>query len=552
MTQQYGITDKIKFSVIKVNSNEVITTNLLFTDAMVQVNLSGPSRCTVKIPQPEQYKSAQGIEWKTWGYWLVPEIEIGQQRKFLGAQLLNKIDVDPQSGELMLEGLGFMGYPKGIPWLENFNPIAVDPAEVIQRVWAHLQNHVNANLGVEVLPASTGTQMLPGYSFDGSTLTFDFFAMFVREVDFQDCGDVINTLARDIPLDMYEEVTWPSTGLRKVVRLGYPQLGYKQTAISFVQGQNVINSEKMEEREIEPVSDVIIRGWRPGSVYTSRLTNDDTSRARRVIMEEDANINSTERAAAWARRRLTRRNIPKSFQKIVVDPNHPNAPIDNWWLADSVWVSAQNYPWYGTIEGWHRITSITFKANELPVEVGLKVEGAFNYDPIDYDPNWQDEPVADTNLLSNGYFSSSLAGWTRLNGQWFRVATEGYRELGCVRVDCDDNEELLESNRVNVNPGGSYQFTAWVKRQEMQFQSDINTAIDGIFIGVKGYNNGALTIPLNRIVGIQNPEGVGPWTELTGWVTIPAAEVNQVSIVLCVTRVVDGITWWDDVRIDPL
>lgn len=576
MPQQYGITDRIKFSVIKVNTNQIITNDLLYSDAQVMVNLSGPSRCTIKIPQPEQYRSAAGIDWKTWGYWLIPEIGVGGQRKFLGAQLVNKVNVDPKSGELLIEGLGFMGYPKGIPWLENYNPIAVDPAEVIQRIWAHVQNYTNANLGVEVYPASTGTQMLPGYSFDGTELVFDFFAMFIRAVDFQDCGDIITSLARDLPLDMLEEVTWTGTLPTKKIHLGYKFLGLKQTALEFIQGENVIHSEKAEETDIEPVTDVIIRGWRPGSVYSSTLNietvneelvqegkpqivADPLERVRRVIMEEDANIDSTERAQAWARRRLTRRNIPKSFKTIIVDPNHPNAPIDNWWLADTVYVKAENYPWYGTIEGWHRITSITFKSNELLVEIGLKVDGAFNYDPIKFEPNWQDKPTTDTNLLSNGYFSGSLAGWLRLNGQWIRISNDGYRNLGCVRVDCDDTNEILESHRVPVNPGGTYNFSAWVKRQTMEFESNINTAVDGIFIAYKTYNNGTLlpVVPTaqrktnwTRIAGISTPQGTGPWTELQGSITIPA-NVNEVSLVLCVTKVTGGITWWDDARIDP-
>lgn len=550
-TQLYGVTDRIKFTVIKVNNNQILTTDLRFVDAEVTVSLSAPSRCMIKIPQPEQFKSAAGIDWKTWGFWIIPEIEIGQQRKFLGAQLVSRVDVDPQSGDLTIEGTGFMGYPKGIPWLENFNPIAVDPAEVIQRIWSHLQNYVNSNLGVQVLPASTGTQMLPGYSFDGNELNFDFYAIFVREVDFQDCGDAISSLARDIPLDMYEEVTWPSTGLQKIVRLGYPYLGYKQQAISFVHGQNVVACEQADELDIEPVTDVIIRGWRPGKTYTSRLTNDDLSRARRVIMEEDASIDSTERAAAWAKRRLTRRNIPKSFKKITVDPNHPNAPIDNWWIADSIWVEAENYPWVGTIEGWHRISYITFKANEILVDVGLKVEGAFNYDPIQYDPDYEDQPTEDLNMLANGYFSKNLAGWSTRAGQWFRVTQEGYVSPGSVRVDCDDaGGESFESHKVGVNPGANYKVSVWVKRQTIVTQAGINPATEGIYIAVNPYKNGALVgIPVH-VAGLPSPGGTGPWTELTGTVSIPSdGTVNEISLLLRVSKVDNGITWWDDAKV---
>ncbi len=556
----YGITDRLRFSIIKVNTNEILARDLMVKEPTVITSLSAPSRVSFKLPQSEQYGSAQGIVWKTWGQWIVPEIEIAGVRRCIGAQLVNKCVVDPQSGELAVEGIGFLGYPKGIPWLENFSPIAVDPAEVIQRVWAHLQSFVNSNLGVEVLPAFTGTEMLPGYSFDGSTLNFDFFAMFVREVDFQDCGDVITSLARDIPLDMVEEVSWNSTrnSLNKIVRLGYPSLGERQDNLSFVVGENVIIAEKADELDIEPVTDVIIRGWRPGKTYSSRLTNDDSTRVRRTIMEEDASIDSTERAAAWAKRRLTRRNVPPSFQKIIIDPSHPNAPLNSFNLGDSIFVEGKDYPWVGDIAEWHRIVSMTFKDDSPLVELGLKVEGAFNYDPITYDPNWEEEPVEDKNLLINGYFNKSTVGWKRLTGQWMRVASMGRSSVGCMRVDCDDTTELFESHKVAVNPNSSYSLSAWVKRQEIEPKAGMNPAYDGLWIAVKGYLDGALVIDRTMVDSLPYPAGTGGWSQLSGTITTPGLDefdnplVNEISIVLSVSQIHDGVAWWDDVRIDAL
>lgn len=556
----YGITDRLRFTIINVNTNQIVARDLVVVEPEVMISLSAPSHCMFKVPQTEQYGSAAGINWKTWGQWIVPEIEIAGVRKCLGAQIVNKCTVDPKTGDMTIEGLGFMGYPKGIPWLDNYNPVAVDPATVIQRIWSHCQNFTNANLEVDVLPASTGTEMLPGYSYDGTALTFDFFAIFVRETDFNDCGDYINSLARDIPLDMVEEVSWNTArnNLTKVLRLGYPYLGYRQDNLSFVLGENVISVEKADEIDIEPVTDIIIRSWRPGKAISSQLSNNDQTRLRRVVMEEDANIDSTERAAAWAKRKLTRRNIPNSFKKISIDPSHPNAPLGNFGLGDSIYVEAKNYPWFGDIAEWHRITSMTFKDNEPIVELGLRVEGAFNYDPITYDPNYAEQPTSDLNLLTNGYFSSSTAGWYQVRGQWFRIATLGYNENGCIRVDCDDDEEFLESHKVNVTPGKQYKFSAWVKREDMVFNAGNNSSVDGIYIAVKGYTNGTAVTTPARIDGIDNPDGTGPWKELKGYVTIPSQDVsvlgkmNQVTMWLCVTNVVGGKTWWDGVRIDPL
>lgn len=567
----YGITDRLRFTVIKVNTNEIVARDLVVLEPEVVVNLSSPSRCSFKIPQSEQYESSSGINWKSWAYWIIPEIEIAGVRKCLGAQLVNRTTIDPKAGMMMVEGIGFMGYPKGIPWLEDYNPIAPDIGEVVQQVWSHVQDFQNANLGVNVLPALLDVVMTPGYSFENGVLNFDFTAMWVRQTDFQDCGDVINTLARDTPFDMLEEVTWDSSRntVSKILRLGYPNLGLVQTNLSFVYGENVISAELKEETEIEPVSDVIIRGWRPGKVYSDQLNietinaelvaagkpqiiADPLERVRRVIMEEDANIDSTERAQAWAKRRLTRRNIPSSFKKIAIDPSHPNAPLGSFWLADTISVKAKDYPWIGDISHNHRITSITFKDNEPTIELGLMVEGAFNYDPIEYTPYNPTNPTEDKNLLSNGYFTSNTAGWRIISGQWIRFSTEGYSNAGCMRVLTNDTAgEFYESHKVAVNPGGQYRLSAWVKRESVVKRSDFNASTDGVYIGMKHYKNGGVVgNTIFKLDSLPYPDGTGAWTKLESLITVPTGDtVNEISILLCAKGFSGGNTWWDDVRV---
>lgn len=554
---RYGITDRLRFTVIEANTNTVLTRDLVVREPQVMMRLSGPSHCMFKVPQGEQYFSSLGIDWKTWGYLIVPEIEINEVKRCLGAQIVNKADIDPQTGDMIVEGLGIMGYPKGIPWLADYNPIAVDPAEVIQKIWSDIQNYSNANLGVEVLPALTGTQMLPGYSFDGNVLSFDFFAMFIRQSDFQDSGDVINGLARDIPLDMLEEVSWGvdennNEILNKVIRLGYPYLGLEQQALAFVLGENVITAELADELDIQPVSDIIIRSWRPGKTYSSQLSNADLTRYRRVIMEEDAHIDSIERAQAWAKRKLTRRNIPTSFKKITVDYSHPNAPVGSFWVGDYVYIEAKNYPWKGDISGWHRVTAITFKDDATLGEVEVKAEGAFNYDPIEYDPNYDSQPTTDTNLLVNGYFEKTMTGWKRNSGEWLLTFQDGHTDPGCVYVYCDDTNEFLESHRVTVEGGKTYTISGWVKRQTVTFQAGTVFTTDGIYLAVKTYLNGGVVGTPIRLQGLTNPAGTGAWTKLSGTYTVPGnGTVNEISAVLSATKVTSGIMWWDDVRVDP-
>ena len=557
------ITDRFRHTIIEVNSDKVLSRDLTVSEFQLQVNLSAPARVSFKVPQTQRYSSAFGINWKNWGQWIITEAEIDGKQRILSCCLVQENKLDPQSGDLQIDGIGFLGYAKGIPWLENFNPIAVDPAEVIQRIWAHLQNFGNANMGVKVLPASTDTQMLPGYGFDGSVLSFDFFAMFIRAIDFVDCGDTITTLARDLPLDLFEEASWvinPQTGekeLEKVLRIAYPLGGIQQDYLVFRLNENVINAEKAEELDIEPVSDVIIRSWLPGKVYTSQLSNMDPTRLRRTILEEDANINSTERAAAWAKRKLTRRNIPLSFSKIAVDMHHAHAPFGSYWVGDSIYVEAPNFPWYGDISHWHRITSITINEGQPVLELGLKVEGAFNYDPIEFDPDWQEKPTQDMNMLSNGYFLKSLAGWQTIRGTWIRMATQGYQTEGSVRIDCDDKGEELRSEKVVVEPGNRLSISAWVRFTDIVSVTTPSPPPYTMAIVINCHRKGELLIDESIIIDSLYQNGTNGFTRLTGTFEVPplvsGLDVDEISLSLVVNSgVLSGVAWWDDVRIERL
>jgi len=547
---QGSILDRIRWTVIEVNSNEILTRDLVVKEPEVQVNLSAPSIVSFKIDQGQQQSSAYGINWKNYGQWIVPEIETLYYGKIcLGAQLVTDNKVDPQSGDMLIDATGFMGYPHEIPWLENFNPIAVDPAEVIQRIWAHIQSFVNANLGVDVQPSSTGTQMLPGIGFDGNILSFDFFAMFIRAVDFPDCGDQINSLARDLPLDLFEEVAWNTdrTEITKTLRIAYPLGGIQQDGLSFRLGENIINAELAEELDIEPVSDVIIRGWLPGRVYSSQLSNFDMTRARRVVMEEDAQINGIERAAAWAKRKLTRRNIPISFSKITIDPNHPHAPFGSFGVGDSIYIEAPNFPWKGDIRQWHRVTYYKIKEGEPYIEVGVKVDGAFNYDPIEYDPDAINKPPEDPNILPNGYFTNSLAGWKSVRGSWIRIATVGYSGEGSVRIDCDDHGEEFQSAKITVTPGETLQISAAVRYQEIV---QTGTPPYTFAVAVNTHKDGGDVVRGNIVDSFVH-DGVGPFTPMSDYFVVPNDDtVNEISVSLLVnSAVTGGVAFWDDVRV---
>lgn len=534
------ITDRMRFIIEEANTGVILNRDLEVLEPKAGGQLSGPGTIQFGVSP----FANPILDWKKNGQWVHLEMEFNGVKKIMLSTIVKSAIPDPESGIMQIETYGFSDYPKGKPWLENYNDIAVDPFEVVQRVWVHVQSFANAQLGVEVYPASSGTQMLPGYGFDGTTLTFDFFALFIRAVDFVDCADQINGLARDIPFDYLEKSWWSEdrTEISKQLLLGYsssgPGIGVRQEHLAFVVGENVLKTELADEKDIEPVTDVIIRSWQPGSVYNSQLGNADDTQFRETILEEDAKINSTERAAAWAAKKLQKRTVPKYWKKIVVDPDHSNAPFGSYELGDLIFVRGTN-PWYGEIALWHRITSWAYDEQNRRVELGLKVEGAFNYDPIDYDPDYEEPPRP--NLLHNGFFGDSLNYWTRASGSWIRVSNKGFATAGCVRIDADGTSKVLRSEKIGVAPGDELDLTAYVTWEDVTSASG-----EGFVLRVTTTFMGGTPVD-HDIDSIDHPVGLHAWQRLEGTYTIPSG-VDEIAVKLvCTANVTGGTAYWDDV-----
>lgn len=379
--------DRFRFAVEDVHGN-ILARDIVGQEATVLRVLSGPSDITIKLnpkdPSVQHQSGAGPIQFKPWGHWIHAMKDDPDGNEVIVAScLVQPSEVDPQSGLLALHATGFSDYPRGIPWLENWNPIAVDPFEIVDRIWKHIQKYPNAKLGVSVYPTESGLKMLPGFSFNNEQFVQDFFAIFIREADKTDCGDYLNKLSRDIPFDYVEESQWNSnrTRIDKFIRLGYPTAGVAQYGLAFRVGENIKATTQRLETEVEWMSDIIIAGFFPGKMYSSMLSNADPDRLRRVMMEEDLRIDSNERGAAWAKRRLTRRQFPYQYESIIVDPYHPNAPWGQYDVGDTILISGM-MPWKGEVSQWHRILAIGWDTSKGDVEIKVMAEGAFNYDPI--------------------------------------------------------------------------------------------------------------------------------------------------------------------------
>lgn len=392
-----GFYDRWHYWVEDIHGN-IITKDLVAQEAQIIRTLSGPASIEFKIhPKDPSVQVPNGfgpIQFKPFGHIIhaMKEDIAGNEVPFASC-IFQPSDIDPDTGILSLRSSGFSSYMNGIPWLQNWNPITVDPFEIFERVWDHIQHGsaagsipwTNGDLGVTVYPTDSGTQMLPGFSFEQEQFVQNFFAIFIRSADRNDCGDYLNKLARDIPFDYYEESSInPTTHkIDKKIRLAYPNGGVDQTDLIFRAGENVGKSTPKQESEVDWFSDITIKGYFPGKVYSSTLSNADPDRLRRVMDEQDLKIDSNERAAAWAKRKLTRRQAPAYFESIVVDPYHPNAPFTSFDVGDTIRYQGP-MPWKGDIDQKHKVIAMAFDEASNKLDLRMMAEGQFNYDPIQF------------------------------------------------------------------------------------------------------------------------------------------------------------------------
>lgn len=549
------VNDKFRYVIEEARTGRIITYDLPVANAKLMRKLSGSSIIEFDVdyrdPRMIDPETGKPIQFKPWGHWCHVEYDYRGERRIWCSGLLRPSEVDPQSGLLHAEFEGFSGYPSGIPWLQNWNPIAVDPFEVVDKIWKHLQSYENGNLGVtcyslgeggsKVIPPVSNTQMLPGFSFDGNKFVMDFFSIFIRAVDFVDCGDYINKLARDIPFDFFEESNWNEdrTQVKRWLRLGYPEGGVLQEDLTFRLNENVFQAKSKIEAEIEWTSDIIVRGWFPGKVYSSQIQNADPKRFRRTILEEDAQVNSNERALAWSHRQLARRQFPNYWESIIVNMYHPNAPFGSYDVGDIIRVQGL-MPWVGNVDQAHKIIGISIDQASNTCELTLKAEGAFNYDPIYYQS-------VDPNLIDNSSFTSNLNGWTQVHGIWTRDALFGLTNPGSARVTADGTaKELMYSSFISVNTNDIVSFKASVYWEDAV--SDDNST--PIRLTAIGYNSSDEPIAYPIFAILAEPTGdSGKWTGFGGKWTVPSF-VKKIKVQLQVTSSMhSGDVWFDDLYI---
>lgn len=528
--------DRWRVIVQQTRSGEIVARDVIVQNLVVQRALSAGCdiACDVDFHDP----SVEGIYFKPWEQYIHLEKIMGGKRRIFATGIVQPSDVDPQSGILHLKAKGFAAYPKGIPWLEDLNWLANDAYEPVVEIWRHLQeDYPHGDLDVEIYPKESGVEMLPGYAFDGDLLNLNFFATFVRAVDKLDCGDYIDALARDIPFDYVEESEWNAdrTDIVKKIHLGYPRLGLIQQTLAFVINENVLSAKPHTESEIDWVSDVGVTGFFPGMEYSFELANADPNRLRRYLAEEDASIDSNERAAAWAHRRLARRQTPAYWEQITIDPNHPNAPMGTFDVGDTITV-AGFMPWVGFVKQMHKIIAISFDVGKNTCQLQLMAEGAFNYDPIFY-------PDGISNIVPNPGFDYNLNGWTATGPGWTWDGSQGAKNLGSVTITADG-----EDHDFLTQPFGVSDFQIFPMAISVKCVGAVSSGT-GIQLVAQFYDEDGDPTQAIEIAGIR-PSGTVPWQKLGGRSVLTPVGSTHVAMRLHIgSPMTAGKVWFDDAEL---
>lgn len=535
------LSDK-KFRVIvqEIRTKKIVSRDLVVKNLQMIRTLSGPSIIEFDIDYHDP--SVAGITFKPWGHIIHVEREVLNVRKIWVTGIMQPSEVDKKTGLLRLRALGFSNYPKDLPWLEDWNPITCDAFEPVHKIWNHIQSFANGDLGVDIYPAESGVEMLPGYAYDGDILSLDFYAQFIRASQKRDCWDHINGLSRDVPFDYFERSEWNAdrTDIDLSIELAYPRGGYIQSNLAFVLNENVFEADARPDADIDFISDIGVSGYYPGKEYSFELANADPTRIRRYMKEEDSQLNSNERAAAWAKKHLARRQTPPYWDSIIVDMEHPNAPFGYYDVGDTI--NVRGYmPWEGEVSREHKIVAITISEQQGICELKLKAEGAFNYDPIYY-------PANETNIINNNAFDTNLNTWDQEpDDGWVHDAAQGVKNLGSANTVANGTERTLMCERYAINDMIRIPVSAWVKAEHVVEAKSPNLAhtlrIDALMYLADGTLRQRAEVAGTICGGVYLP-----WKKIHGTVLVPD-EVTHIELKLVVTHdILQGQIWWDDVE----
>lgn len=193
--------------------------------------------------------------------------------------------------------------------------------------------------------------------------------------------DEIRTLCDAAPYDIEETEEWDgdTNNIKKTLKFHKPRMGTTRTDLRFIEGENIMEKFTVSTSAEDYANAVMVigAGDDSGTVVAYKYL-ELTDAARRVHVIDDKTIYNIRIANAIANLELAQRSQAIHVGSIIVDIEHPNAPLEELKVGDDIRIDA-TLPFLGRQVVWHRITGLDYTPGETTAELTLSRSDAFNY-----------------------------------------------------------------------------------------------------------------------------------------------------------------------------
>ena len=361
-----------RFIVQSILTGDFLHWDLPLADPSITYELSGPTAITGHLrPEDPELVDLITSGMEPWSCWIHVETD-GLIR---ASAILQPYQLDGE--EYALEAVGPSAYPHGMPYLGELSGIAIDPADVVREIWAHLQSYPDGQLGVTVhgvTPVRIGEpEPEEGVEYEEDERPAGPYKLSWWEG--VDCGSEVDNLAREVGFDYVERCAWNAdrSGVDHWIDLAYPRVGARRDDLRFATGENIIgNPIPAEESDDLYASQVVLFGKGEGRDlvrgYAGRTLR---TRLRRVAVIQDRTVATAARANALAKADIERRQGLLDITDIEVDARHDNARFGSYSVGDDILIDVE-IPWQGRVQQWERVLSITYSPDAESVRLQLR------------------------------------------------------------------------------------------------------------------------------------------------------------------------------------
>lgn len=435
---------------------------------------------------------------------LIPDrtwLHLEEDNEIRGSFILTPFIDDPQTQTRTIEAEGFSTYPSWIVYQgDSFTGVQVDPADMIRMIWDHVQSYTDGNLGVQISQTKTPVKLgeppeaIAFTTSEGVSVNFSAGPYTLNYWSVTNCGDEINNLCVQTPIDFLEYSYWNATKSDVIhkISLGYPRVGTKRNDLSFREGENLsMLIPSYQGSNDNYASDVIVigAGTGPGSIRAISSGRIGLLRKTNVIQNQDiTNTALAQSLADFEFKRIAHSRF--LIENITVDLTHPNSLWGSFAPGDDILVEA-TVDYVGYIQDWYRITSYQYDPYYKTAIISLSPSDSFSYGAENIDPYDQLPTAGFATLATQQDFSQLLATdvSTRNLSELQAYVTQNIQQQLCTYFNKNslNNGMCLYWYWDSMTPVGTAQLPT-VKWNNGPL-SDLSTVLNFMIIGKTDYGH---------------------------------------------------------------